>query len=78
MGGGSAVRETAGRDPHALKRSVRVNIEPGQRVDRTIERLDRVATSGADEAVLELVLAVSTVDEALEYAQEVIQKVAVT
>jgi probable F420-dependent oxidoreductase len=66
--------DAAGRDPDALERSVRVNVEPGEQVDRIIERLDEVAASGADEAVVEFSLALSTVDEALELAQEVIQK----
>jgi probable F420-dependent oxidoreductase len=66
--------DAAGRDPDALKRSVRVNVDPGEQVDRITERLDKIAASGADEAVVEFNLALSTVDEALELAQEVIQK----
>lgn len=66
--------EVAARDPNALKRSVRVNVDPGEQVGRILERLEAIAASGADEAVVEPSLAVSTVDESLELAQAVARK----
>jgi alkanesulfonate monooxygenase SsuD/methylene tetrahydromethanopterin reductase-like flavin-dependent oxidoreductase (luciferase family) len=42
--------QEAGRDPDALKKAIRINLEPGTSVDSLADKLKRFAESGADEA----------------------------
>src|ERR1700741_2553009 len=44
--------QDAGRDPDALKTAMRINLEPGMSVDSVAGKLERLAGSGADEAVV--------------------------
>ena len=43
--------QDAGRDPDALKTAMRINLEPGTSVDSVVGKLERLAGSGADEAI---------------------------
>jgi probable F420-dependent oxidoreductase len=61
--------DEAGRDPDTLRRAIRVNVEPGESTEQIAARLDRVAKTGADEALVEFVFACDTVDEYLDAAE---------
>ena len=66
--------QDAGRDPDALKTAIRVNLEPGTSVDTVIVRLDRLADSGADEAIVDAFAMFPTLDRMLDFASQVIAR----
>lgn len=45
--------DDAGRDPDALKTAMRINLEPGTSADAVVDRVQRLAESGADEAMVD-------------------------
>ncbi|HXS85763.1 MAG TPA: LLM class flavin-dependent oxidoreductase, partial [Mycobacterium sp.] len=64
----------AGRDPDALKTAMRINLEPGTSVDSVADRLERVAGSGADEAIVDAFAMFPSLDEMLDFAGQVIAR----
>ncbi|WP_431231634.1 TIGR03619 family F420-dependent LLM class oxidoreductase [Mycolicibacterium psychrotolerans] len=66
--------QDAGRDPDALKKAMRINLDPGASVESVFERLERLAESGADEAIVDAFAMFSTLDEMLEFAGQVIAR----
>ena len=64
--------ESAGRDPDALQRVVRVNPPPGSTADDLARELDGIATAGYDSAFVDLAFSTRSVDEALDVAARVI------
>ena len=63
--------QDAGRDPDALKTAMRLNLEPGTSVDAVVERLQRLADSGADEAMVDAFALFPSLDQLLDFASEV-------
>ena len=71
----SIARSTAqdtGRDPDALKTAMRINLEPGTSADEVVERLERLAASGADEAVVDAFAVFPSLEELLDFAGQVV------
>jgi len=66
--------QDADRDPDALKKAMRINLEPGASVESVFERLERLAESGADEAIVDAFAMFSTLDEMLDFAGQVIAR----
>jgi probable F420-dependent oxidoreductase len=66
--------EDASRDPDALKKAMRVNLEPGTSVDSVADRLERLAGSGADEAIVDAFAMFPTLDQLLDFASQVISR----
>jgi probable F420-dependent oxidoreductase len=66
--------QDAGRDPDALKKAMRINLEPGTSVESVVERLGRLAQSGADEAIVDAFAMFSTLDQMLDFAGQVIAR----
>ncbi|MDM4143238.1 MULTISPECIES: TIGR03619 family F420-dependent LLM class oxidoreductase [Mycobacterium] len=64
----------AGRDPDALKTAMRINLEPGTSIDSVADRLERLAGSGADEAIVDAFAMVPTLDQMLDFAGQVIAR----
>jgi hypothetical protein len=64
----------AGRDPDALKTAMRVNLDPGTSVDSVADRLERLAGSGADEAIIDAFALFPTLDQLLDFAGQVIAR----
>lgn len=64
----------SGRDPDALKSAMRFNLEPGTSVDTVVDKLDGLARSGADEAIVDAFAMFSTLDEMLDFAGQVIAR----
>lgn len=64
--------QDTGRDPDALKKAIRVNLEPGMSVDTVAGKLERLANSGADEAILDAFALFPTLDQMLDFASQVI------
>lgn len=64
--------QDAGRDPDALKTAIRVNLEPGMSVDTVADKLERLADSGADEAILDAFALFPSLDQMLDFATQVI------
>ncbi|WAC90893.1 TIGR03619 family F420-dependent LLM class oxidoreductase [Mycobacterium sp. Aquia_213] len=66
--------QDAGRDPDGLKTAMRINLEPGTSVDSVAGRLERLAGSGADEAIVDAFAMFPSLDELLDFAGEVIAR----
>ena len=66
--------QDAGRDPDALKTAIRANLEPGMSVDTVADKLERLADSGADEAILDAFALFPTLDQMLDFAGQVIAR----
>ena len=64
--------QDAGRDPDARKTAMRINLEPGTSVDSVVGKLERLAGSGADEAIVDAFAMFSSLDQMLEFAGQVI------
>jgi probable F420-dependent oxidoreductase len=64
--------QDAGRDPAALKTAVRLNLEPGMSVDTVADKLERLAESGADEAIVDAFALFPSLDQLLDFASQVI------
>ncbi|TPG34453.1 TIGR03619 family F420-dependent LLM class oxidoreductase [Mycolicibacterium hodleri] len=64
--------QDTGRDPDALKKAIRVNLEPGMSVHTVADKLERLANSGADEAILDAFALFPTLDQMLDFANQVI------
>ena len=64
--------QDAGRDPDALKTAMRINLEPGTSVYAVVERLQRLADSGADEATVDAFALFPTLEELHHFAGQVI------
>jgi len=69
-----AAAHDVGRDPDALKKAMRINLEPGTPVDSVRERLDRLAGSGADEAIVDAFAMFDSLDQMRDFAGEVIER----
>lgn len=57
--------QDAGRDPDALKTAMRINLEPGTSVDSVAGKLERLAGSGADEAIVDAFAMFDSLDQLL-------------
>ncbi|WP_381802974.1 TIGR03619 family F420-dependent LLM class oxidoreductase [Streptomyces niveus] len=66
--------QEAGRDPDALKKAIRINLEPGTSVDSLADKLKRLAESGADEAFVDAFAAFPDLDQMLDFARQVIAR----
>jgi alkanesulfonate monooxygenase SsuD/methylene tetrahydromethanopterin reductase-like flavin-dependent oxidoreductase (luciferase family) len=66
--------QDAGRDPDGLKTAMRINLEPGTSVDSVAGRLECLAGSGADEAIVDAFAMFSSLDEMLDFAGQVIAR----
>jgi probable F420-dependent oxidoreductase len=66
--------QDAGRDPDALRTAIRINLEPGMSVDAVADKLERLADSGADEAILDAFAIFPTLDQMLDFASQVITR----
>lgn len=64
----------ADRDPDALKTAMRINLEPGTSVDTVADRLERLAGSGADEAIVDAFAMFATLDAMLDFAGQVLAR----
>ncbi len=64
--------QDAGRDPDALKTAVRLNLEPGMSVDTVADKLERLAESGVDEAILDVFALFPSLDQMLDFASQAI------
>lgn len=64
----------AGRDPDALKTAMRINLDPGASVDFIADKLERLAESGADEAIIDAFALFPSLDEMLVFAGQVIAR----
>jgi alkanesulfonate monooxygenase SsuD/methylene tetrahydromethanopterin reductase-like flavin-dependent oxidoreductase (luciferase family) len=56
----------------ALKTAMRINLEPGTSVDSVVGKLERLAGSGADEAIVDAFAMFPSLDQMLEFAGQVI------
>ena len=66
--------QDAGRDPDALKTAMRINLEPGTSVDLLAGKLERLAGSGADEAIVDAFAMFPSLDQMLDFAGQVIAR----
>ncbi|MDQ0774773.1 putative F420-dependent oxidoreductase [Streptomyces aurantiacus] len=66
--------QEAGRDPDALKKAIRINVEPGTSVASLADKLKRLAESGADEAFMDAFALFSGLDKMLDFAGQVIAR----
>src|SRR3954454_17653375 len=66
--------QDAGRDPDALKTAMRINLEPGTSVDSLVDKLERFAGSGIDEAIVDAFALFPSLDQMLDFASQVITK----
>ncbi|GFG94614.1 TIGR03619 family F420-dependent LLM class oxidoreductase [Mycobacterium timonense] len=66
--------QDAGRDPDALKTAMRINLDPGASVDFVVDKLERLAGSGADEAIIDAFALFPSLDEMLDFAGQVIAR----
>lgn len=66
--------QDAGRDPDALKTAMRINLEPGTSIDSVADRLERLASSGVDEAIVDAFAMFPTLDQLLDFAGQVIAR----
>ena len=66
--------QEAGRDPDALKTAIRINLEPGTSVDSVAGKLERLAGSGADEAIVDAFAMFPSLDQLLDFASQVIDR----
>jgi probable F420-dependent oxidoreductase len=64
--------QDAGRDPDALKTAMRINLEPGMSVDLVADMLQRLAESGADEAIVDAFALFPSLEQLLDFAGQVI------
>ena len=62
----------AGRDPDTLKTAMRINLEPDISVDSVVDKLRRLAESGADEAIVDAFALFPSLDQLLDFASQVI------
>jgi alkanesulfonate monooxygenase SsuD/methylene tetrahydromethanopterin reductase-like flavin-dependent oxidoreductase (luciferase family) len=66
--------QEAGRDPDALKKAIRINLQPGTTVDSLADKLKRLAESGADEAFVDAFALFPGLDQMLDFAGQVIAR----
>ena len=66
--------QDAGRDPDVLKTAMRINLEPGTSVDSVAGKLERLAGSGADEAIVDAFAMFPTLDQLLDFASQLIDR----
>jgi probable F420-dependent oxidoreductase len=66
--------EDAGRDPDALRKAMRLNLEAGTSVDSVADRLERLAVSGTDEAIVDAFGMFPSLDQLLDFASQVIDR----
>ena len=66
--------DEAGRDPDALKTAMRINLEPGMSIESIADKLERVAASGADEAIVDAFAMFPTLDQSLDFAGQLIDR----
>lgn len=66
--------EDAGRDPDALRKAMRINVEPDTPVDSLADSLKRYAESGTDEALVDLWMVMDSLDQMLDFAGKLIER----
>ena len=66
--------EDAGRDPDALKKARRINLEPNTSVASLTDKLTRLASSGMDEAFVDAFAAFPSLDQTLDFASQLIAR----
>ncbi|WP_280271197.1 TIGR03619 family F420-dependent LLM class oxidoreductase [Nocardia wallacei] len=63
---------TAGRDPRAIHTFVRVNVAAGSRIEQVAETLRLLTDNGYEDTFVDLMFAVSGIDEHLEWADRLL------
>ena len=53
---------------------MRINLEPGMSVDSVVGKLERLAGSGADEAIVDAFAMFSSLDQMLDFASRLIAR----
>jgi hypothetical protein len=53
---------------------MRINLEPGTSVETVANKLERLATSGADEAIVDAFAMFPSLDQMLDFASQVITR----
>ena len=53
---------------------MRINLEPGTSVESVTDGLERLAGSGADEAIVDAFAMFSSLDQMLDFASQVIER----
>jgi probable F420-dependent oxidoreductase len=66
--------EDAGRDPDALKKAMRINLDPGTSVDLVADQLKRYADAGVDEAYFDAFAMFTSLDQLLDFGGQVIER----
>jgi len=66
--------QDAGRDPDALKRAMRINLQAGTSVASLAGKLKRLAESGTDEAFVDAFAAFPDLGQMLEFASQLIAR----
>lgn len=66
--------EDAGRDPGALKKAMRLNLEAGTSIDSVADRLERLAVSGTEEAIVDAFGMFPSLEQLLDFASQVIDR----
>ncbi|MDA4107807.1 TIGR03619 family F420-dependent LLM class oxidoreductase [Mycolicibacterium holsaticum] len=64
--------QDAGRDPDALKTAMRIDIGPGASVDSVVDKIERFAGDGVDEAIVDAIPLFPTLEQLLDFASQVI------
>lgn len=64
--------QDANRDPDALKTAMRLDIGPGTSVDSVVDKIERFARDGIDEAILDAFALFPSLEQLLDFASQVI------
>jgi hypothetical protein len=66
--------QDASRDPNALKTAMRINLEPGTSPGPLVDKLQRYAESGVDEAFFDAFAVFTSPAQMLDFAGQVIAR----
>jgi probable F420-dependent oxidoreductase len=66
--------QDAGRDPDALKKAMRINLDQSTTMDTLADKLKRFAESGVDEASVDAFAVFHSLDEMLDFAGRLIER----
>ncbi|KAA0109810.1 TIGR03619 family F420-dependent LLM class oxidoreductase [Mycolicibacterium sp. P1-5] len=66
--------QDAGRDPEALETAMRINLEPGMSVESVVDKIERLAKDGADEAIVDAFALFPTLDQMLDFASQIVTR----
>ncbi|MGV0645266.1 TIGR03619 family F420-dependent LLM class oxidoreductase [Mycolicibacterium sp. XJ879] len=63
--------QEAGRDPDALKTAMRISLEPGTSIDAVVDKIERFAADGVDEAIVDAIPLFRSLEQLLDFASQV-------